>query len=808
MSLTTNSSIDPKFERFTSGPIQVSLFNFVNPDAFPAPLTISKRNNSNPLRNKFILSVLNNGEHRLVLGGPNLSGLYVNFSDLMSLEDMENISVSINGTPVHASVVYPMLTMQINGRDVATPSNPALDPTLPPAPNIQHLGLWQANEPVIYIWPQKELELLPQEPLMVQLDSVSSDFRPALRYLNVSWEMVVRPFLTNEEQEKPLEGFTQITVQLQRPPDYVEPPLPIHAHWLHGENVIFTTKGADEKIVNELHFALSNTGLYPFSLDCSKHSRGVPYFELVMVGKKETDAGNFSSAIADTSDLALAELEDTSLRENLNQLWRSNKRIQGPVVKWEIRPDLDYDWKIEGPSISDRKKILLGTDLDATITFRLHTLQSSLEDGVALVYLRYYNMPEHDDGQLILYIEKRRIEIGKSLTPQLKKEKNALGLPMSWRIEKDGNDFKTFMQIGEEVRKEVEAFGRTHNILVKKHPLLLSILGDTHIAGQATISALDVQNEENTSQTKDQPATLSLVGVKKGSDMHRTATIRAEGEDNNKGSKLVFSTRSNDNDKKSLDHLTIDSKGRVGIGITKPTDGLHLKNKNQRIENGSLKIENGKLEADEVVIKKITGKEDNQSIEFLKQHVPTLETYAREPAVRINDSHLVITSGDLVLFNQCNIYTNTNNSSDIGLKDIPFRKIYAKYVYADGVLLSSDRSLKNNISPLSSKYDALSLIQKIDPVSYTLKEEKTSPRTHFGFIANDIELLLPDAVHKEEGEGSRSLEYQALNTLLFQAVKDQQRTIDQLFSTVADLQQSLKALQKEVEIIKKASSKE
>jgi hypothetical protein len=136
MSMTSNSST----ERFTTGPVLVDLLNLANPDALPAPLTVSKRNSDNPLENKFLLSVLNNGQDRLVLGGPNPAGLYVNFSDLMDVKSMEKISVSMEGTAVHASVVYPMLSLQINGRDIATPDNPNLDPTLPPSPTINILG--------------------------------------------------------------------------------------------------------------------------------------------------------------------------------------------------------------------------------------------------------------------------------------------------------------------------------------------------------------------------------------------------------------------------------------------------------------------------------------------------------------------------------------------------------------------------------------------------------------------------------------------------------------------------------------------
>jgi molybdopterin converting factor small subunit len=524
--------------------------------------------------------------------------------------------------------------------------------------------------------------------------------------------MVVRPYDPDRARDTPLEGFSQVSVQLQRPADYVEPPLPIHAHWLHDKNRIFTTKETDESIINELHFALSNVGLHPFTLDCSKHSRGVPYFELVMVGKTPTDEGSFSSAVADISDLALAELTDTTPRERLNQLWRVNKRIQGPNVKWEIRPDLDFDWKKEGNKVSQSKKILLGTELDATLTFKLHELRSRLEDGVALVYLKYYNMPDHDDGQLVLFLEKRRIETGSSLTPQIVRNENTLGLPISWRIKKNNEIkkngktvYETHLKIGEEVRENVTAFNKEFSILTEKYPLKLDILGDTHINGQLTVSAYDVQDKKNTFQTKDQAAILKLSGIKKGSDMVRAASLRAEGEENNKGSKLIFATRSNEKGKELQDNLVIDSKGYIGIGKNTPEYpldiGIDLKHSIQFPRFIALYNNADKL------LSETTGKAPKED---LKQGLNELSEHWK---------------------------TNTISIQATGA------------VKASGYFATSDQRVKTAIQTLPTS-NALEKINGLRGTQYRFLEDSVgSVKT--GFIAQEVEAILPEAVDHSSG---------------------------------------------------------
>ena len=130
-------------------------------------------------------------------------------------------------------------------------------------------------------------------------------------------------------------------------------------------------------------------------------------------------------------------------------------------------------------------------------------------------------------------------------------------------------------------------------------------------------------------------------------------------------------------------------------------------------------------------------------------------------------------------------------------------------VYAQGFHVSSDRSLKTNITNMES---ALSQIQKVQGVSYNLKstasvkpiqqsaprfssekeqqdylieqkfqelEKKRLEKKRMGFIAQDIQKIFPELV-EENKDGILSVDYIGLIPVLVEAIKEQQDQIDEL----------------------------
>ena len=112
-------------------------------------------------------------------------------------------------------------------------------------------------------------------------------------------------------------------------------------------------------------------------------------------------------------------------------------------------------------------------------------------------------------------------------------------------------------------------------------------------------------------------------------------------------------------------------------------------------------------------------------------------------------------------------------------------------LYVDGEICSasfgclSDRRLKENISPLKS---SLKKVLSLEAVSFSWKKEKNNPATHFGFIAQDVQKVIPELVNemqpvnsKEPEEESRlSVNYTGFIPLLTEAIKEQQAQIESL----------------------------
>jgi hypothetical protein len=84
----------------------------------------------------------------------------------------------------------------------------------------------------------------------------------------------------------------------------------------------------------------------------------------------------------------------------------------------------------------------------------------------------------------------------------------------------------------------------------------------------------------------------------------------------------------------------------------------------------------------------------------------------------------------------------------------------------------SDVTLKENIVPLNNSLD---IISNLNPVSFDWKDiDKKS----FGFIAQEVEKILPEIV--VETQGKKSLSYLQIIPLLVEAIKDQQKQIEEL----------------------------
>lgn len=96
-------------------------------------------------------------------------------------------------------------------------------------------------------------------------------------------------------------------------------------------------------------------------------------------------------------------------------------------------------------------------------------------------------------------------------------------------------------------------------------------------------------------------------------------------------------------------------------------------------------------------------------------------------------------------------------------------------VYANGILLTSSRELKENIAELSGK-EALETLKNLNPVKFNFKAD-SDKNLHIGFIAEDVPELVATSDRK-------TLSPMDIVAVLTQALKEQQNTISALAEKV------------------------
>ena len=145
----------------------------------------------------------------------------------------------------------------------------------------------------------------------------------------------------------------------------------------------------------------------------------------------------------------------------------------------------------------------------------------------------------------------------------------------------------------------------------------------------------------------------------------------------------------------------------------------------------------------------------------------------------------------------------------LGKSSYPFFSAYARTFYAQ--LLSSyqaysDRSLKRDVKPIAG---ALDVIERLQGVSYAMRKHphddgarERSPEEQFsldhqlGFIAQDVEAVLPQLVQTEPETGLKTVGYMGVIPLLVEAIKEQQRQIETQQATLDAQQAEIAALRR------------
>ncbi|TSA34626.1 MAG: tail fiber domain-containing protein [Porphyromonadaceae bacterium] len=117
-------------------------------------------------------------------------------------------------------------------------------------------------------------------------------------------------------------------------------------------------------------------------------------------------------------------------------------------------------------------------------------------------------------------------------------------------------------------------------------------------------------------------------------------------------------------------------------------------------------------------------------------------------------------------------------------------------IYSNGVLLTSDSTLKRDIKPLLSVKKQLFML---NGYSYYRKDDGgLLPKREIGFLAQEVEKVFPETVDTAFG-GKKVLSYTSMIPIIVEAMKEQQTEIEQLKGQISNLSDRLESLEKKFE---------
>lgn len=341
--------------------------------------------------------------------------------------------------------------------------------------------------------------------------------------------------------------------------------------------------------------------------------------------------------------------------------------------------------------------------------------------------------------------------------------------------------------------------------------------GNTRVITSGEITKLS-----NTSGTNTGDETISTIQAKRPLKTVNGQSLEGSGNVNVNGVSLLDADgdtgieveRAADDDKvrvktAGVDRVTVDENGNVGISTTSPSEKLHVAG-NMRLQNQLYDSTNSQGTNDDVLTKVSAGTEwksisdlpidgryvavtgdtmtgtlfnnksgsgqinINNGNAVFGTHYTSQDVYMYAATGRFillgggtgsiqND--VIVGNGDLIV---------SNGDVGIGTTSPAYKLDVNGTIRATGdVIAYSDIRVKENITTIEN---ALDKVKKLRGVEYNKID---NPERSIGVIAQEIEEVIPEVV-REDDQGMKSVAYGNITAVLIEAIKEQQKQIDEL----------------------------
>ena len=228
------------------------------------------------------------------------------------------------------------------------------------------------------------------------------------------------------------------------------------------------------------------------------------------------------------------------------------------------------------------------------------------------------------------------------------------------------------------------------------------------------------------------------------------------------------------------------SDGKVGIGVTNPGAKFDIKSSKSGIPVFRVTDENGSLlySVNDTAFyfngNPIWINSKNFYTKAGMENVYSMEWVNIGGAQSVGSANLQVRGGAIIGKNYVDINFAPSQGMiiegrvGIGVTGPGEKLEVGGKVKADAFLYSSDENLKKNIQKIPN---ALGKILQLEGVLF---EWKKNDNAGVGLIAQDVEKVLPAIVSTDENTGLKSVQYGNLVAPLIEAVKEQQKQIDEL----------------------------